>query len=107
MTQKPIKRYPAHEATSKMPFKHDSILTAEFTALLSSLTAAEKKIEVYEMAIRRVIEEGVQETSGVYPSGKNNKCHHGNFGYEGCEACIEEYLQRVLLEASKLGGSDE
>ncbi len=54
------------------------------------------EIERLREAIRCVVEDGVMETSGAYNCSKNNKCHHGNFGFEGCEACIEEFLARAL-----------
>ena len=47
-------------------------------------------------AIKKVVNQGVIETSGPYSQHKNNQCKHGRFGFEGCDACVEEYLQRVL-----------
>lgn len=49
-------------------------------------------------AVRTVVEDGVQETSGKYLSHKNNKCQHGNFGYEGCGNCTDEYLEKALTD---------
>ena len=56
------------------------------------------QLEIVREAIRKVVEEGVQETSGEYPSAKNNKCRHDRFGFEGCESCIEEFLAKTLAQ---------
>lgn len=47
-------------------------------------------------ALRQVIEDGVQQTHGVY-SPKNNKCVHGKYGYEGCEDCIVEFISTETM----------
>ena len=49
----------------------------------------------------KVVDSSVQETSGPYAS-KNNKCVHGNYGYDGCGDCIEEFL-RPLIAPFKAG----
>lgn len=55
--------------------------------------------------IRTVIEQGVQVTEGPYKQHKNNKCVHGQWGYEGCEACVSDYLAPILaaLDAALKG----
>ena len=52
------------------------------------------------VAVRKVIEEGVQETEGPYSQHKNNKCCHGKFGYEGCDQCTCEFLEQALAKAA-------
>jgi hypothetical protein len=40
---------------------------------------------------------------GDYPRvGKNVKCHHGRYGYEGCETCIDEYFDGLLAKSNSL-----
>lgn len=41
-----------------------------------------------------------QKTTGPY-SHKNNQCKHGSFGYEGCEACMEEGLTNLVAAIRK------
>ena len=65
-------------------------LQEENAKLRKSLDKAEKLAE----AVRCVLEDRVHNTTGIY-SPKNNKCRHGNCGYEGCAWCIEEYLEKA------------
>ena len=57
----------------------------------------ERRLQVARDGIAEIIYDGVQKTEGVY-SRKNNKCKHGNYGYQGCETCIEEYLEPILRQ---------
>jgi hypothetical protein len=41
-----------------------------------------------------------QVTQGPY-SWKNNQCKHYNFGYEGCETCLEDSLNSLLTDLYK------
>ncbi|MCE7073664.1 hypothetical protein LZG74_25365 [Dyadobacter sp. CY327] len=70
--------------------KHDLIPRADVAKLVD--------------AVRTVVEDGVQETSGQFSSHKNNKCRHGNFGYEGCGNCTDEYLAKALADFNALHG---
>ena len=45
--------------------------------------------------IKKLLEEGVQETSGPY-NWKNNQCLHNRYGYEGCEQCTDAFLTKLL-----------
>ena len=65
-------------------------LRDENAKLRKSLEKAEKLAE----AVRCALEDRVHNTTGIY-SPKNNKCRHGNCGYEGCAWCIEEYLEKA------------
>jgi hypothetical protein len=36
---------------------------------------------------------------GDYPrTAKNDKCHHGHYGFEGCETCIDEYFDQLIAD---------
>lgn len=56
--------------------------------------------------IKHFLEYGVQRTEGPY-SEAINQCQHHNYGYQGCQFCVEEYFREVLkyIENLKYGGS--
>lgn len=58
-------------------------------------------IDFLHQKIKYFLDNGVQVTSGEY-SEKNNKCKHGNYGYEGCQTCAEEYFSNVLKNFEEL-----
>lgn len=58
-------------------------------------------------AVKTVVEQGVQKTSGPYSSAKNNKCVHDRFGFEGCEDCVVDYLADVLKQAAALSSPSQ
>jgi hypothetical protein len=51
---------------------------------------ASERVEYLETSINNYID-------GIEPhTAKLDKCSHGNYGFEGCEQCIEEYFDRVM-----------
>ncbi len=65
--------------------------TKEVPVLEAKIEDQAKRIEALEAGIKKVMHEGVQDCSS-----KNDKCPHGKYGFEGCENCIDEYLQELL-----------
>lgn len=55
-------------------------------------------------AIREIerLQKGITDyLHGDYPRvAKVEKCHHGRYGYEGCETCIDEYFDQLLAEVA-------
>jgi len=66
-----------------------------------SLSKALNILEAMQSGIVKVLGDGVQETKGMR-SWKHNKCKHDRYGYEGCEDCIDEHLQKVLSKCEEL-----
>jgi hypothetical protein len=60
-------------------------------ALVESLAAAQAEIERLRSGIQAFLD-------GDYEPKvkKADKCSHGQYGYESCEACIEIWFQHVL-----------
>jgi len=99
-------KYPAHEAITYLGEELGRVsnkrLTDEFQSLLAQNAKYKELAEDLLEDIRIVVECGVQITSGEYPSAKNNQCHHGRFGYEGCESCTDEFLSKTLQRATAI-----
>jgi hypothetical protein len=54
-------------------------------------------VETY--AEKERLRKGIQDyLDGDYEPkvGKNDKCPHGQYGYETCEACVDEHFTRLL-----------
>lgn len=51
--------------------------------------------------IKHFLEYGVQRTNGPYSSA-NNQCEHGNYGNQGCQACVEAYFTEVMRYVDNL-----
>ena len=56
-----------------------------------------RELERKDAEIERLRKGITDYLHGDYPrTGKNDKCPHGRYGFEGCENCIDDYFEKLL-----------
>lgn len=75
----------------------------EADAAVSAIQVRDRRIETLEAALRNIAEGDIPRTVKIPfrddgQSSKHDRCEHGQWFYEDCGCCIEDYARKALEE---------
>lgn len=78
-----------------MDYVHEDDVTDPDWIAYREAIATAREVEGLRAALQKCADAMALVTEGN-PMGKNDKCEHGRFGFEGCESCTDSALDPAL-----------